>query len=106
MYSRWRENLGGHEMLIVSGGSSIQARIIRLFNAARLHIFEGYGMTETSPVIAVNNPAGGINVIGTVGTPLEGTTLKFAEDGEILTKGPHVMLGYYKNPEATRKALT
>ena len=54
VYSRWRENLGGNEMLIVSGGSSIQARIIRLFNAARLHIFEGYGMTETSPVIAVN----------------------------------------------------
>ena len=105
VYSRWRENLGGHEMLIVSGGSSIQARIIRLFNAARLHIFEGYGMTETSPVIAVNNPAGGINVIGTVGTPLEGTTLKFAEDGEILTKGPHVMLGYYKNPEATKEVI-
>ena len=105
VYSRWRENLGGNEMLIVSGGSSIQARIIRLFNAARLHIFEGYGMTETSPVIAVNNPAGGINVIGTVGTPLEGTVLKFAEDGEILTKGPHVMLGYYKNPEATKEVI-
>ena len=105
VYSRWRENLGGNEMLIVSGGSSIQARIIRLFNAARLHIFEGYGMTETSPVIAVNNPVEGINVIGTVGTPLEGTVLKFAEDGEILTKGPHVMLGYYKNPEATKEVI-
>lgn len=105
VYRRWRENLGGKEMLIISGGSSIQARIIRLFNAAKLHIFEGYGMTETSPVIAVNNPAAGINVIGTVGTPLEGTVLKFAEDGEILTKGPHVMLGYYKNPEGTREVI-
>lgn len=105
VYSRWRENLGGHEMLIVSGGSSIQAKIIRLFNAARLHIFEGYGMTETSPVIAVNNPAEGINIIGTVGTPLEGTELKFADDGEILTRGPHVMLGYYKNPEGTKEVI-
>lgn len=105
VYSKWRENLGGHEMLIVSGGSSIQARIIRLFNAARLHIYEGYGMTEASPVIAVNNPVEGINVIGTVGKPLERTELRFAEDGEILTKGPHVMLGYYKNPEATREVI-
>ena len=105
VYSKWRENLGGHEMLIVSGGSSIQAKIIRLFNAAKLHIFEGYGMTEASPVIAVNNPAEGINVIGTVGKPMERTELKFADDGEILTKGPHVMLGYYKDPEATRMAI-
>lgn len=105
VYSKWRENLGGHEMLIVSGGSSIQAKIIRLFNAAKLHIFEGYGMTEASPVIAVNSPAEGINVIGTVGKPMERTELKFAEDGEILTKGPHVMLGYYKDPEATRMAI-
>lgn len=105
VYSKWRENLGGHEMLIVSGGSSIQAKIIRLFNAARLHIYEGYGMTEASPVIAVNNPVEGINIIGTVGKPMERTELKFAEDGEILTKGPHVMLGYYKNPEATRKVI-
>ena len=105
VYSKWRENLGGHEMLIVSGGSSIQAKIIRLFNAAKLHIYEGYGMTEASPVIAVNNPVEGINVIGTVGKPLERTVLKFAEDGEILTKGPHVMQGYYKDPEATRQVI-
>ena len=105
VYSKWREALGGHEMIIVSGGSSIQGKIVRLFNAAKLRIFEGYGMTETSPVIAVNNPVEGINVIGTVGTPLEGTELKIAEDGEILTKGPHVMLGYYKSPEQTKEII-
>lgn len=105
VYSKWRENLGGHEMLVVSGGSSIQAKIVRLFNAAKLRIFEGYGMTETSPVIAVNSPVQGFNVIGTVGKKMEGTELKFAEDGEILTKGPHIMLGYYKDPEYTKQVI-
>ncbi len=102
VYSKWREALGGREMLVVSGGSSIQAKIVRLFNAAKLRIFEGYGMTETSPVIAVNSPVQGFNVIGTVGKAMEGTELKLAEDGEILTRGPHVMLGYYKDPEYTK----
>ena len=105
VYSKWRENLGGHEMLVVSGGSSIQAKIVRCFNAAKLYIFEGYGLTETSPVIAVNSPADKYNVIGTVGKAMDGTELSFAEDGEILTRGPHVMLGYYKNPEATREMI-
>ena len=105
VYSKWRENLGGHEMLVVSGGSSIQAKIVRCFNAAKLYIFEGYGLTETSPVIAVNSPADKYNVIGTVGKAMDGTELSFAEDGEILTRGPHVMMGYYKNPEATREMI-
>lgn len=105
VYSKWRENLGGHEMIVVSGGSSIQARIVRTFNAAKLRIYEGYGMTEASPVIAVNSPMDGVNVIGTVGMPSVGTELSFAEDGEILTRGPHVMLGYYKNPEATAEVI-
>ncbi|MBP5210483.1 MAG: long-chain fatty acid--CoA ligase, partial [Bacteroidales bacterium] len=105
VYSKWRENLGGHELTVVSGGSSIQEKIIRCFNAAKMNIFEGYGLTETSPVIAVNNPKEGINKIGTVGTIIEGTEIKFADDGEILTKGPHVMLGYYKNPEQTAQAI-
>lgn len=105
VYSKWRENLGGHEMEVVSGGSSIQAKIVRCFNAAKLRIFEGYGMTEASPVIAVNSPADGYNVIGTVGKPSTGTELSFDEDGEILTRGPHVMMGYYKNPEATAEVI-
>lgn len=105
VYSKWREKLGGKEMLIVSGGSSIQAKIIRLFTAAKLYIFEGYGMTETSPVIAVNNPKEMIIKIGTVGKALEGTEMKIAEDGEILTRGPHIMLGYYKDPEYTSQVI-
>ncbi len=105
VYSKWRENLGGKEMLIVTGGSSIRARVIRLFSAAKLFIYEGYGLTETSPVIAVNNPKDQIRKIGTVGKVMEGTELKFLEDGEILTRGPHIMMGYYKDPEATREAI-
>ena len=105
VYSKWRENLGRKEMLIVTGGSSIRARVIRLFSAAKLFIYEGYGLTETSPVIAVNNPKDQIRKIGTVGKVMEGTELKFLEDGEILTRGPHIMMGYYKDPEATREAI-
>lgn len=105
IYSKWRENLGGKEMLIISGGSSINPRIIRTFNAASLHVYEGYGMTESSPVIAVNNPSEKENIIGTVGTPLKGTEISFTEDGEILVRGPHVMLGYYKDKESTDQAI-
>jgi long-chain acyl-CoA synthetase len=105
VYSKWREKLGGHEMLIVSGGSSIQEKIIRLFTAAKMYVFEGYGMTECSPVIAVNNPKEMIIKIGTVGKAMEGTELKIAEDGEILTRGPHVMLGYYKDPAYTSQII-
>ncbi|MEG0891045.1 MAG: long-chain fatty acid--CoA ligase [Bacteroidales bacterium] len=105
IYSKWRDNLGGKEMLVVSGGSAIGARIVRLFNAAKLHIFEGYGMTEASPVIAVNNPISGINIIGTVGPPMDGTEITFADDGEILTRGPHIMLGYYKDKEYTKAVI-
>lgn len=105
VYSKWRSRLGGKEMLIVSGGSSIQEKIIRLFTAAKLYIFEGYGMTETSPVIAVNNPKEMIIKIGTVGKVVVGTEVKLAEDGEILVRGPHVMLGYYKDPDYTKEVI-
>jgi long-chain acyl-CoA synthetase len=105
VYTKWRENLGGHELLVVSGGSSIQPRIIRLFSAAKMYIFEGYGLTETSPVIAVNNPKEMAIRIGTVGRIMDGIEVKFADDGEILTKGPCLMKGYYKDPEYTKEVV-
>jgi len=103
VYSKWRESLGGHEMWVVSGGSAIRANIVRLFTAAKLHIYQGYGMTETSPVISVNSPA--LNILGTNGLPIDDTELKFADDGEILVRGPHVMKGYYKDEAATRQMI-
>ncbi|HPB13679.1 MAG TPA: long-chain fatty acid--CoA ligase [Bacteroidales bacterium] len=103
VYSKWRDSLGGHEMWIVSGGAAIRANIIRLFTAAKLHLYQGYGMTETSPVISVNPPVN--NVLGTNGTPIDDTELKIADDGEILVRGPHVMKGYYKDEEATRAVI-
>lgn len=105
IYSKWRAAFGGHELLVVSGGSSIRPQIVKLFNAAKMYIFEGYGMTEASPVISVNSPMDGYNIIGTVGKPIGGSELKFAEDGEILTRGPHVMKGYYKDPQATESVI-
>ena len=105
VYSKWRDNLGGHRLVIVSGGSAIQERFVRLFSAAGMPIYEGYGMSETSPVIAVNNPAGNRVKIGTVGEILAGVEVKFSEDGEILTRGPHVMMGYYKDPDYTAQVI-
>ena len=105
IYSRWREALGGHRMIVVSGGSSIQEKIVRCFTAAGFQLCEGYGMTETSPVIAVNNPADKMMMIGTVGQPIDGTDIKFSEEGEILTRGPHVMMGYYKDPKQTSEII-
>ncbi|MEG2070535.1 MAG: AMP-binding protein, partial [Bacteroidales bacterium] len=105
VYSKWRDNLGGNPMIVVSGGSSIQERIIRLFSAAKLRVFEGYGLTETSPVIAVNNPSKNILKIGTVGEIMPCIEFKLAEDGEILTKGDCLMVGYYKDPEYTQQVI-
>lgn len=105
VYSKWRNNLGGNPMIIVSGGSSIQERIIRLFSAAKLRVFEGYGLTETSPVIAVNNPIKNILKIGTVGEIMPCIEFKLAEDGEILTKGDCLMMGYYKDEEYTKQVI-
>ena len=94
VYFKWRANLGGNEMLIVSGGSSIQAKIVRLFTAAKMKVIEGYGLTETSPVIAVNRPKEKLVTIGTVGKLIDGIEVKLADDGEILTcKGVCLMMG-------------
>ncbi|HOB83007.1 MAG TPA: long-chain fatty acid--CoA ligase [Bacteroidales bacterium] len=103
VYSKWRDNLGGHEMWVVTGGAAIRPNIIRLFTAAKLRLYQGYGMTETSPVISVNPPAN--NVLGTNGTPLDNTELRIADDGEILVRGQHVMKGYYKDEKATREII-
>lgn len=97
--------LGGNFKNIVSGSASLQGRIARVFMAAGLPFYEGYGMTETSPLITVNNPYKLGVRIGTVGSPISGVEVKLAEDGEILVKGPNVMMGYYKNPQATAEVI-
>ncbi len=105
IYSKWREALGGNFKIIVSGGAAIQPRLIRTFRAAGLPIYEGYGLTETSPVIAsTSTDPNGIKV-GTVGPPLRGVEVKIAEDGEILARGPNIMLGYYNDPELTASVI-
>jgi len=105
VYSKWRAKMSGKEMTVVSGGSAIQERIIRLFTAAQIRVYEGYGLTETAPVIAVNNPKKRILKPGTVGEILPGIDFKLADDGEILTKGPCLMMGYYKDPEYTKQVI-
>ncbi len=105
VYSKWREALGGNIVYMVSGGASLQPRIARVFGMAGMLNLEGYGLTETSPVIAVNNPSSGQMKIGTVGPVLEGFEVKIASDGEILCKGPGVMMGYYKAPELTSEVI-
>lgn len=105
VYSKWREALGGNIVYIVSGGAALQPGIARVLGMAGMLNLEGYGLTETSPVIAVNNPASGEMKIGTVGTVLEGFEVKIADDGEILCKGPGVMKGYYKAPEMTAEVI-
>ncbi|HZL10931.1 MAG TPA: long-chain fatty acid--CoA ligase [Prolixibacteraceae bacterium] len=105
IYSKWREALGNNIVYIVSGGAALQPRIARLLGMAGMMNLEGYGLTETSPVIAVNNPTSGVMKIGTVGEVLSNVELKFADDGEILCKGPSVMKGYYKAPELTAEVI-
>ncbi len=105
IYSKWRAALGGNIVYVVSGGAALQPRIARVLGMAGMFNLEGYGLTETSPVIAVNNPATKEMMIGTVGPILEGAEVKIAADGEILCKGPGVMKGYYKAPELTNEVI-
>ncbi len=105
IYSKWRVALGGKIQVIVSGGAALQPRISRVLGVANIKTVEGYGLTETSPVIAVSNLTTNEIKIGTVGPVLPGVEVKIADDGEILCKGPGVMMGYYKQPELTREAI-
>ncbi len=105
IYSKWRAALGGNIVYIVSGGAALQPRIARVLGMAGMYNLEGYGLTETSPVIAVNSPASGKMKIGTVGPLIDGFEVKIAGDGEILCKGPGVMMGYYKAPGLTAEVI-
>lgn len=104
VFSKWREALGGDIKGVASGSAALQERLIRLYMAAGIPIYEGYGLTEAGPCIAVNCFKRGMK-IGTVGLPLINIEIKLSEDGEILTKGENNMIGYYKNEEATAEVL-
>ncbi|MEJ2594915.1 MAG: long-chain fatty acid--CoA ligase [bacterium] len=105
VFSKWRDAFGGNMRSIVSGGAALQPRLARVYNAAGIPVVEGYGMTESSPVIAVNTFEKGQRKIGTVGPPLKNLEVKISEAGEILAKGPSIMKGYYKEPEMTAETI-
>lgn len=105
IFSKWREGLGNKVETIITGGAACQIKLLRIFNAARIPIYEGYGPTENSPVISVNSKRKGGMKIGTVGIPILGQELKLEPDGEICVKGPSVMMGYYKHPDLTAEVL-
>jgi long-chain acyl-CoA synthetase len=106
IFNKWREGLGNELNAIITGGAACQVRLIRIFTAARIVIMEGYGLTETSPVISVNRFQEANRKFGTVGPLIDGVEVKIAEDGEVLCKGPNVMIGYYKRPDLTAEAIT
>ena len=105
IFSKWREALGNNVKCIITGGAACQEKLLRIFNGAKIPVFEGYGPTENSPVIAVNRQEPGGMMIGTVGPPINDIVVKLAEDGEILVKGPSVMKGYYKRPDLTAETV-
>lgn len=105
VFKKWQAAFGGNILTVVSGGASLQSRLAKLYTAAGISICEGYGLSETSPVLAVNWPGWKDRMLGTVGPILEGVQVKIGEDGEILAKGPNIMLGYYKNPEGTKAVI-
>ncbi|WP_299116636.1 long-chain fatty acid--CoA ligase [uncultured Winogradskyella sp.] len=106
IFSKWRDALGGDLGTMVSGSAALQPRLARIFGAAKMKVMEGYGLTETSPVVSVGMYADNHYKIGTVGKPINNVEVKIAEDGEILIKGPNVMLGYYKDAEKTAGVMT
>lgn len=106
IFSKWQEGLGGNLSVMVSGSAALQPRLARVFAAADMPVMEGYGLTETSPVISVNDQRNHGWKIGSVGRIIDGVEVKIADDGEILCKGPNVMLGYYKDPEKTAEVMT
>jgi long-chain acyl-CoA synthetase len=105
IFSKWKEALGGNLSVIASGSAALQPRLARIFNAAQMGVMEGYGLTETSPVVSVNDMRNGLFRIGTVGKLIAETEVKIAKDGEICVKGPQVMIGYYKDPEKTAEVI-
>ncbi|KIX22627.1 AMP-dependent synthetase [Flavobacterium sp. 316] len=105
IFSKWKEALGGNIKVIACGSAALQPRLARVFNAGGINVMEGYGLTETSPVIAVNDMRNNGFKIGTVGKLIDECEVKIAEDGEILCKGPNVMLGYFKDEEKTKEVL-
>lgn len=105
IFNKWREALGNNVRAIVSGGAALQPRLARVFWAAKIPVLEGYGLTETSPVIAVNTFKPNGAKFGSVGLLLDDVEVKIAEDGEILSRGPHIMKGYYNRPDLTAEVI-
>lgn len=105
IFSKWQEALGGNVEVVASGSAALQPRLARVFHAAGIPVMEGYGLTETSPVVAVNCADNDGVRFGTVGRVINGVEVKIAEDGEILTKGPNLMMGYYKDEEKTKEVI-
>jgi long-chain acyl-CoA synthetase len=106
IFSKWKEGLGGKLDLMVSGSAALQPRLARIFAAAEIPVMEGYGLTETSPVISVNDLRNKGFRVGTVGKVINNVSVMIAEDGEILCKGSNVMIGYYKDPQLTSEVIT
>ncbi len=106
VFKKWRDALGGRINFILTGGAAASEKLLRIFTAAGIPIYEGYGPTENSPVVCANRRTNNETYFGTVGPPIDGVEVTLADDGEILVKGPCVMQGYYKHPELTQEVLT